>query len=96
MLLGPLYALAALQGSVQAGDGVAHAIKMRRRSAEREILQQHHRQPQREERAHDDDAHEAHLAEGLFLKVMRVAEPSKNRPLGRSGLGVNVPRFFTC
>ena len=28
-------------------------------------LQQHQRQPQREERTQDDDAHEAHRAEGL-------------------------------
>ena len=42
---------------------------MRRGSAEREILQQHQRQPQREQRAHDDHAHEAHRAEGLTPSV---------------------------
>ena len=72
-----LYAVAALQGCVQAGDGFAHALKMRRRSANREILQQHQRRPQREERAHSDHAHEAHRAEGLILKVMRVASPAR-------------------
>ena len=38
-------------------------------SAEREILQQHQRQPQREQRAHNDHTHEAHRAEGLLLNA---------------------------
>ena len=33
-----LDAVAAFEGCVQAGDGVAHALKMRRRSAEREQI----------------------------------------------------------
>ena len=61
--------VAAFEGCVQAGDGFAHALKMLRRSAEREILQPHQRQPQREQCAHDDHAHEAHRAEGLALNV---------------------------
>ena len=54
-----LDAVAALQGCVQAGDGFAHAVKMRRRSAEREILQQNQRQPQREERRGEDHGAQA-------------------------------------
>ncbi|MCH7857601.1 MAG: hypothetical protein IIB37_12685 [Gemmatimonadetes bacterium] len=55
-----LDAVAAFQSCVQAGDGITHALKMRRRSAEREQirLRQHERQPQREQRAHDDHGHE--------------------------------------
>ena len=67
----PLDAIAALQGCVQAGDGVgvAHGLKMRRRSANHEqmALQQHQRQPQREQHAYDDHGDEAHRAEGLAL-----------------------------
>ena len=32
-------------------------------------LQQHQRQPQREDHGHDDHAHEAHRAKGLALNV---------------------------
>ena len=50
---------------------------MRGRSAEREILEQHQRQPQREQRAHDDHGHEAHRAEGLLLNVGHAEEEAE-------------------
>ena len=37
-------------------------------------LQQHQRQPQREQHAHDDDGDEAHRAEGLALEPDRESE----------------------
>ena len=67
-----LDAVAAFEGCVQAFDCFAHALKMRRRSAEREILQQHQRQPQREQPANDDHAHEAHRAEELLSGLPTV------------------------
>ena len=58
-------------GGESAAAIFGHAANMRLRVADREqiLLQQHQRQPQREQRAHDDHAHEAHLAEGLLLNV---------------------------
>ena len=51
-------AVAAFKGCVQAGNGIAHGLKMRRRSAQREILRQHQRQPHRERMvAPDADRH---------------------------------------
>ncbi len=35
------------------------------------LLEQHQRQPQREERRHDDDAHEAHASEGPHREAVR-------------------------
>ncbi len=68
-----LDAIAAFQGCVQAGDGFAHALKMRRRSVEREILQQHQRQPQRKQCAHDDYGYEAHAPKRLAFNVGAAA-----------------------
>ncbi len=47
-------------------------------------LQQHQRQPQREQHAHDDDGDEAHRAEGLALNVRDAEQIGWTRPLAYS------------
>ena len=61
--------LSAFGGAQVQGAGLGSAPYRATRSLRAILLQQHQRQPQREQRAHDDHAREAHRAEGLLLYV---------------------------
>ena len=53
---------------------------MRRSSENREQLQHHQRQPQREEHGRADHAHEAHRVERLALNVSDAEEEAAPKP----------------